>query len=149
MSKEKTEGASEYDKVAHRTHRIAVYKAEPGELVTTGAYCPKCGKELEAAYCEERLYAVRCRRCETVTLVKSNNPRKAAESIGRGRAHWKEVEPGSDILFECSCCGRIISSSWGTCSDEDTHGDNGCDPTEEWIYCPTCGSEMNEEAADG
>jgi len=61
-------------------------------------------------------------------------------------AHWKEVEPGHDILFECSNCGRIISTSWGCCEDEDTHGSNGCDPTEEWLTCPTCGARMDKEA---
>jgi hypothetical protein len=55
-------------------------------------------------------------------------------------AHWKEVEPGHDILFECSNCGRIISTSWGSCEDDDTQGNNGCDPTEEWLCCPTCGA---------
>ena len=61
-------------------------------------------------------------------------------------AHWKEVEPGHDVLFECSHCGRIISTSWGSCEDEDTHGNNGCDPTEEWLTCPTCGARMDKEA---
>ena len=58
-------------------------------------------------------------------------------------AHWKEVEPGHDILFECSNCGRIISTSWGSCEDEDTQGNNGCDPTEEWLCCPTCRALMD------
>ena len=62
-------------------------------------------------------------------------------------AHWKEVEPGHDVLFECSHCGRIISTSWGSCEDEDTHGNNGCDPTEEWLTCPTCGARMDKEAS--
>lgn len=59
-------------------------------------------------------------------------------------AHWEEVEPGHDVLFRCSKCGRIVSTSWGSCEDEDTHGYNGCDPTEEWLSCPTCGSRMDE-----
>ncbi|MDD3231581.1 MAG: hypothetical protein PHE09_20585 [Oscillospiraceae bacterium] len=58
-------------------------------------------------------------------------------------AHWKEVEPGHDVLFECSNCGRIISTSWGCCEDEDTKGCNGCDPTEEWLCCPTCRALMD------
>ena len=60
-------------------------------------------------------------------------------------AHWKEAKPGHDILFECSNCGRIISTSWGCCEDEDTKGCNGCDPTEEWQSCPTCGALMDEK----
>ena len=59
-------------------------------------------------------------------------------------AHWKEVEPGQDILFECSACGRIISTSWGCCDDEDTHGYNGSDPTEEWLCCPSCSAVMDD-----
>ncbi|HVI41971.1 MAG TPA: hypothetical protein VM577_15070 [Anaerovoracaceae bacterium] len=58
-------------------------------------------------------------------------------------AHWKECEPGHDILFECSNCGRIISTGWGCCEDEDTQGNNGCDPTEEWLNCPSCGALMD------
>ena len=58
-------------------------------------------------------------------------------------AHWKEVEPGHDVLYECSNCGRIISTSWGCCEDEDTKGCNGCDPTEEWLCCPTCHALMD------
>jgi hypothetical protein len=60
-------------------------------------------------------------------------------------AQWEEVNPGHDILFECSNCGRIISTSWGSCEDEDTKGNNGCDPTEEWLCCPTCGAPMDEK----
>jgi hypothetical protein len=60
-------------------------------------------------------------------------------------AHWEEVEPGHDVLFERSRCGRIISSGWGSFEDEDTHGNNGCDPTEEWLTCPTCGARMDGE----
>jgi hypothetical protein len=59
-------------------------------------------------------------------------------------AYWKEVEPGHDVLFECSNCGRIISTSWGSCEDEDTNGNNGCDPTDEWLSCPTCNAIMDE-----
>lgn len=75
-----------------------------------------------------KLAATLCRRVASGEL---------AEVI---HAHWKEVEPGHDILFQCSNCGRIVSTSWGSCEDEDTHGNNGCDPTEEWLSCPTCGA---------
>ena len=67
----------------------------------------------------------------------------AGEYVSVVHAHWEEVEPGHDVLFECSRCGRIISSSWGSCEDDDTHGNNGCDPTEEWLTCPSCGARMD------
>ena len=88
--------------------------------------------------------AEECIRRDTICFAASILRRTASGELTEVRhVHWKEVEPGHDILFECSNCGRIISTSWGCCEDKDTKGCNGCDPTEEWLYCPTCGALMN------
>ena len=74
-------GASELDKSAHRAYAHATDKYAEGWR-GTGALCARCGRELETSYCEERLYMVRCRQCDTVTLVKAASPAAAAERLG-------------------------------------------------------------------
>ena len=44
--------------------------------------CHLCGTTLEYAYMENRLYAIRCKKCGTVTLVKERNPAEAASIVG-------------------------------------------------------------------
>ena len=44
--------------------------------------CHLCGTTLEWAYMENRLYAIRCKKCGTVTLVKESNPAEAASIVG-------------------------------------------------------------------
>lgn len=48
----------------------------------TFAICPKCNRRLEYNYMENRTYAIRCVHCETLTLVKANNPEQAATIVG-------------------------------------------------------------------
>lgn len=48
----------------------------------TAVYCRNCGTRLKTYYAESRLYAVKCGYCETVTLVKANNPTEAARYVG-------------------------------------------------------------------
>jgi len=48
----------------------------------TKARCHSCGNQLEVRYCEEKVYAVRCKKCETVSIIMASNPQKAAEHIG-------------------------------------------------------------------
>lgn len=58
-----------------------------------GGRCPRCGAELETAYHEDRLYSVKCPRCETVTIVKARNPYEAEEKVGivaRPAEEWHE-----------------------------------------------------------
>lgn len=44
--------------------------------------CVKCSKKLGAYYCENRLYAVRCMACKTVTLVYAARKLDAARKVG-------------------------------------------------------------------
>lgn len=54
----------------------------------TGVPCSACENALEAYYCEERLYLVRCPVCEVASLVKACSP---AEAAHKARAFEKEV----------------------------------------------------------
>lgn len=74
MSREK--GATTTDKAAHRLYDIRLLRCP------MPAYCKRCGTALGTAYHEERLYSVRCKNCETVTLVKARNPEEAALIVG-------------------------------------------------------------------
>lgn len=44
--------------------------------------CVKCGRRLGVYYCENRLYAVRCMTCKTVTLVYAARQLDAARKVG-------------------------------------------------------------------
>ena len=48
----------------------------------TSARCHSCGGRLDVHYCESRVYVLRCRDCETVTIVMAHNPKAAAERVG-------------------------------------------------------------------
>lgn len=66
------------------------------------AVCPNCNRNLGVAYCEDGVYAVRCRYCEIVSLVHARNPRKAAEKVGIiaiPLSDWTEDE-GEVIAFK-------------------------------------------------
>lgn len=44
--------------------------------------CHNCGTRLKVYYAENRLYSVKCGYCETLTLVKANNPTEAMRYVG-------------------------------------------------------------------
>lgn len=44
--------------------------------------CRCCGTRLKTHYCEDRLYAVKCCFCGTVTLVEAKSPDDAAHYVG-------------------------------------------------------------------
>lgn len=75
---DKIPGACEVDKAAHRVF-IAAGRDDDIIWRPSGVMCGACGTELGTYYCEEHLYMVRCRGCQKVTLIKSSNPRFAAE----------------------------------------------------------------------
>lgn len=47
-----------------------------------GYNCRACGTSLGTMYLEERLYAVRCEKCGTVTLVEAGRPADAEGAVG-------------------------------------------------------------------
>lgn len=52
------------------------------ERCRTGTRCHQCENELEAYYCEERIYLVRCTQCGNVTIVGAGSPKNAAHNAG-------------------------------------------------------------------
>lgn len=50
--------------------------------LTEDIRCRNCGTKLKAYYAEDRLYAVKCGYCETITLVEASNPQQAARFVG-------------------------------------------------------------------
>lgn len=70
-------GATKFDKLCHR-----VFSANENGTDylsrRTGVKCGYCGYELEAYYCESRLYMVECHHCKTKALVMARSPQQAA-----------------------------------------------------------------------
>ena len=106
----------------------------------TDEMCPRCQRDLEVYYCENRTFAVRCKHCEMVTLVQASNPHEAAEKVGL------------DIKNSFRRCGR-----WLPTSDENKKRCSVCDiihliaqyPHGQANYCPNCGAKMDLEAEHG
>lgn len=46
-----------------------------------GCNCRVCGTALGTTYLEERLYAVRCEKCETITLIEARSPLDAESTV--------------------------------------------------------------------
>ena len=51
-------------------------------FVHNGYQCMYCGAKLGTTYLEERLYAVRCPDCRTITLIDAHNPVMAEHAVG-------------------------------------------------------------------
>ena len=58
----------------------------------TAVHCKNCGTRLKVYYAEERLYAVKCGYCESVTLVRADNPTQAMRYVGE----YKEEKGHAD-----------------------------------------------------
>lgn len=50
---------------------------------TTETRCRRCQMPLEVYYCENRVYAVRCLACGTVTLIFASSPQDAVRKVGQ------------------------------------------------------------------
>lgn len=92
--------------------------------------CPRCQRDLEVYYCENRTYIVRCKHCNIVSIVSAANPHEAAAKVG---LHIKPVRHGRWIpktysISECSACKQLHFA----------HVDS-------WNYCPNCGAKMDKE----
>lgn len=70
-------GATKFDKLCHR-----VFSANGNGTDylsrRTGVKCGYCGYELEAYYCESRLYVVECHHCKTKAITMAGNLAEAA-----------------------------------------------------------------------
>lgn len=69
-------GALRSDKTMHKAYNTALGRRY------YGATCPRCGGLLGVAYHEDRLYSVKCEKCEILTLVEARNPCDAQYKAG-------------------------------------------------------------------
>lgn len=64
----------------------AVHEAYDGMKTCTyrnyGHKCWLCGAKLGTTYLEERLYAIRCEYCQTITLIEARSAFEAENAIG-------------------------------------------------------------------
>lgn len=93
-------GASEFDKLCHNVFS-ANGNGKDFLSRETGVSCGYCGHELEAYYCESRLYLVECHRCKTKALVMAESPAEAAYKTF-GHAVYPVDEMGGDtaVFFD-------------------------------------------------
>ena len=83
---------------------------------------------------------------------------KACQTVSRAAAKSANVQALLGVKFSVAdgrvgLCGYNLQFGISTLlpvagaeEDGDTHGSNGCDPTEEWLTRPTCGARMDKEA---
>lgn len=87
------------DKAANTVIQIAAYGQRLVRTRPTDATCPKCGERLSTYYCENRTFAVKCGKCETVTLVKARNSDTAAMHVGIVAIPLDEwIEDDGDVI---------------------------------------------------
>lgn len=88
-------GVTEFDKLCHR-----VFSASGNGTNylsrKTGVRCGNCWNELEAYYCESRLYMVECHHCKVKALVMAGSPEQAAYKTF-GHAVYPVEEMGEDV----------------------------------------------------
>lgn len=100
----------------------------------TDEMCPRCQRDLEVYYCENRTYIVRCKHCHIVTLVSARNPYEAAAKVGlhakpvrHGR--WKSASAWEGLpTWMCSVCDTGFGKKWK--------------------FCPSCGAKMDGDESD-
>lgn len=86
-----TKGATEFDKLCHK---VFAANGNGTDFIGrgTGVRCGRCACELDAYYCESRLYVVECHHCKTRALVMASSPEEAAY-----RAFGWPVEPVDEM----------------------------------------------------
>lgn len=95
----------------------------------TDEMCPRCQRDLEVYYCENRTYIVRCKHCHIVMLVQARNPDEAAAKVG---LHVKPVRHGRWIRYDNTYTRYMCSE----CQSKNHGGHEN--------YCPFCGAKMME-----
>lgn len=79
------------DELLHKAFTVDAYY-----IPATDVRCRNCGTRLKVYYAEERLYAVKCGYCETITLVRANNPTEAMRYVGE----YAKEEAGGQLSFD-------------------------------------------------
>lgn len=70
------------DKKANEVAEVFLLGKDKCKFEQMPIRCTKCGKNLGVYYCENRLYAVQCTTCKSVTLVYAARKLDAARKVG-------------------------------------------------------------------
>lgn len=92
-------GATKFDKLCHR---IFSANGNGTDYLSrrTGVKCGYCGYELEAYYCESRLYVVECHHCKTKALAMAGTPAEAAyKTFGHAVYPLEEMGEEEAVFF--------------------------------------------------
>ena len=92
-------GATHFDKLCHK---VFAANSNGTDFLSreTGVKCGRCGHELEAYYCESRLYIVECSRCKTKALVMANSSKEAAyKTFGHAVHPVEEMDENEAVFF--------------------------------------------------
>ena len=92
-------GATNFDKLCHK---IFSAKGNGTDILSrgTGISCGYCGHELEAYYCESRLYVVECSSCKTMALTMAGSPLQAAyKTFGHAIYPLDEMGEETAVFF--------------------------------------------------
>ena len=92
-------GATKFDKLCHK---VLGANGNGSDYLSreTGVSCGYCGHELEAYYCEDRLYMVECRRCKTKAMVMAGSPSEAAyKTFGHPVYPVEEMGEDNAVFF--------------------------------------------------
>lgn len=93
-------GSTRFDKLCHQ-----VFSANGNGTDflgrETGVKCGNCGHELEAYYCESRLYLVECHHCKVRALVEAGSRQEAAyKTFGHAVYPVDDMDEGEAVFFD-------------------------------------------------
>ena len=71
-----------YDKAAQTVAAAVSWSMNEVLFRTTKTRCRRCHTPLGVYYCENRVYAVRCLVCGTVTITFASSPQDAVRKVG-------------------------------------------------------------------
>lgn len=139
-------GATRFDKLCHQVF-AANGNGTDFRGRETGVKCGYCGHELEAYYCESRLYLVECYHCKVRALVEAGSPAKAAyKTFGHAVYPVDEIYEGEAVFFHHVPIDEPPTYV-GSVNDCDFPEDVVCGM---YLPCPgTDGSEYLTEVSDG
>lgn len=92
-------GATKFDKLCHR---IFSANGNGTDYLSrrTSVKCGYCGYELEAYYCESRLFVVECHHCKTKALAMAGTPAEAAyKTFGHAVYPLEEMGEEEAVFF--------------------------------------------------
>jgi len=99
-------GATSFDKLCHK---LFASNGNGTDYLSkdTGVKCNCCGQELEAYYCESRLFLVECSRCKKKVLIMAGNAKEAAYKAFGHETSLTEVHQHGENCTHISNCDTL------------------------------------------